>query len=247
MISWPQDFADQLPVPAAVGAFPGRDHVDRDALLLQPRQRAVPEGARRADQGQGQSALLMPKALCWFRWGAVFTWFSGFLYYFLIVDSEKTGHMPLVYLPGGLVDRVRRRRVAAARRGRRRPAEGRPRRWPWSSRSSSSSSAAPRPSMARKLGREQPHALDHDRRRDRDDHVPERLDDHLAAPEEDHRGDQGDGRDGRRRRRPIRPKWARRAFLASRTNTWLSIPMLFFMGAASHFPIFSTIDKVDAP
>ena len=41
------------------------------------------------------------------------------------------------------------------------------------------------------------------------------------------------------------PKWARRAFLASRTNAWLSIPMLFFMGAASHFPIFST--KVPLP
>jgi uncharacterized membrane protein len=37
------------------------------------------------------------------------------------------------------------------------------------------------------------------------------------------------------------PKWARRAFLASRTNAWLSIPMLFFMGAASHFPIFGTL------
>ena len=37
---------------------------------------------------------------------------------------------------------------------------------------------------------------------------------------------------------PDLPKWARRAFLASRTNAWLSIPMLFFMGAASHFPIF---------
>ena len=43
------------------------------------------------------------------------------------------------------------------------------------------------------------------------------------------------------------PRWARRAFLASRTNAWLSIPMLFFMGAASHFPMFSTIDKVVAP
>ncbi len=31
---------------------------------------------------------------------------------------------------------------------------------------------------------------------------------------------------------------ARRAFLASRTNTWLSVPMLFFMGAASHYAIF---------
>ena len=39
------------------------------------------------------------------------------------------------------------------------------------------------------------------------------------------------------------PQWARRAFLASRTNAWLSIPMLFFMGAASHFPIFSVITK----
>ena len=42
-------------------------------------------------------------------------------------------------------------------------------------------------------------------------------------------------------------KWARRAFLASRANAWLSIPMLFFMGAASHFPIFNTLEKVAAP
>ncbi|MCI0487483.1 MAG: urate hydroxylase PuuD [Blastocatellia bacterium] len=33
-------------------------------------------------------------------------------------------------------------------------------------------------------------------------------------------------------------KLARRAFLASRMNTWLSIPMLFFMGAAQHFTLF---------
>lgn len=39
------------------------------------------------------------------------------------------------------------------------------------------------------------------------------------------------------------PRWARRAFLASRTNAWLSVPMLFFMGAASHFPIFGTIPQ----
>ena len=31
---------------------------------------------------------------------------------------------------------------------------------------------------------------------------------------------------------------ARMAFLASRANAWLSIPMLFFMGAASHYPMF---------
>ena len=37
---------------------------------------------------------------------------------------------------------------------------------------------------------------------------------------------------------PDMPKLARKAFLASRTNTWLSLPMLFFMGAASHYPMF---------
>jgi uncharacterized membrane protein len=42
---------------------------------------------------------------------------------------------------------------------------------------------------------------------------------------------------------PEMPKWARRAFLASRTNTWLSVPMLFFMGAASHFPIFGSVPQ----
>jgi uncharacterized membrane protein len=33
-------------------------------------------------------------------------------------------------------------------------------------------------------------------------------------------------------------KLARIAFLASRTNTWLSVPMLFFMAASSHYPMF---------
>lgn len=40
---------------------------------------------------------------------------------------------------------------------------------------------------------------------------------------------------------PIPPesvKLARRAFLASRANTWLSIPMLLFMAAASHYAMF---------
>jgi len=32
------------------------------------------------------------------------------------------------------------------------------------------------------------------------------------------------------------PVLARRAFLASRTNTVLSVPLLFFMGAASYLP-----------
>jgi uncharacterized membrane protein len=31
---------------------------------------------------------------------------------------------------------------------------------------------------------------------------------------------------------------ARQVFLASRANAFLSIAMLFFMGAASHYPMF---------
>ena len=33
-------------------------------------------------------------------------------------------------------------------------------------------------------------------------------------------------------------RMARMAFLVSRTNAFLSVPMLFFMGAASHYPMF---------
>ena len=36
---------------------------------------------------------------------------------------------------------------------------------------------------------------------------------------------------------PDQPKWARAALLASRTNTMLSIPMLFFMVGAIHLPL----------
>jgi uncharacterized membrane protein len=34
---------------------------------------------------------------------------------------------------------------------------------------------------------------------------------------------------------------ARHAFLASRMNAWFSLPMLFFMAAASHYPMFTNI------
>ena len=33
-------------------------------------------------------------------------------------------------------------------------------------------------------------------------------------------------------------RMARQAFLVSRANAWLSLPLLFFMGAASHYPVF---------
>jgi uncharacterized membrane protein len=34
---------------------------------------------------------------------------------------------------------------------------------------------------------------------------------------------------------------ARMAFLVSRANAYLSIPLLFFMGAASHYPMFGKL------
>lgn len=43
---------------------------------------------------------------------------------------------------------------------------------------------------------------------------------------------------------PESAKLARVAFLASRTNTWLSVPMLFFMGASAHFGGFLGINKL---
>ncbi len=38
---------------------------------------------------------------------------------------------------------------------------------------------------------------------------------------------------------PEAAKLARLAFLCSRINFWLSFPMLFFMGAASHYIVFA--------
>lgn len=43
---------------------------------------------------------------------------------------------------------------------------------------------------------------------------------------------------------PESAKLARVAFLASRTNTWLSVPMLFLMGASAHFSGFLGINKL---
>ncbi|MFB3915253.1 MAG: urate hydroxylase PuuD [Terriglobales bacterium] len=40
---------------------------------------------------------------------------------------------------------------------------------------------------------------------------------------------------------PQAARMARLVFLASRINAWLTIPMLFFMGAASHYPMFGSM------
>jgi uncharacterized membrane protein len=42
---------------------------------------------------------------------------------------------------------------------------------------------------------------------------------------------------------PQAARFARVTFLASRLNFYLSIPMLFFMGAASHYPMFGSIPR----
>lgn len=45
---------------------------------------------------------------------------------------------------------------------------------------------------------------------------------------------------------PLPPEaayWMRWGFLTARTSFWLSLPMLFFMGAASHYPFLTTVPR----
>jgi uncharacterized membrane protein len=182
---------------------------------------------------------LLTRTLFWFRWGAVLTWVTGFLYYFFIANTEKPGHKVLaIFLVGWAVAFVivavlLRMAVAGGPLK-----DGRVlgvvifivmavvswvlayygREWGASSRLLSIL-------IGGGLGtimflnvwmiiwplQKKIIAA-----------VRATAANGTPAPAE-------------------QPAWARRAFLASRTNTWLSLPMLFFMGAASHFPIFSTI------
>jgi uncharacterized membrane protein len=189
--------------------------------------------------------LLMPKALFWFRWGAMVTWFSGFIYYFLIVDSEKSQHVTLAYflvgwsIAFGAVSALLRASVAGGPLK-----DGRTLALVIAivvlfigyatalmARNAGASSRSISLMIGGGLGtimflnvwmiiwplQKKIIAA-----------VQATAETGAAAP-------------------PDQAKWARRAFLASRANAWLSIPMLFFMGAASHFPIFSTIEKAVAP
>jgi uncharacterized membrane protein len=190
--------------------------------------------------------ILLPKALWWFRWGAMLTWTSGFIYYFLLIDAEKktAGHMPLVIFLVGwsiafvVLSALYRAAVAGGplKDGRvlgiviavvvlfigyatlLMSREG-------------ASSRTLSIMIGGGLGTIMflnvwmiiwP--------------LQKRIIAATKATAESGAPAPAD-----------LPRWARRAFLASRTNAWLSIPMLFFMGAASHFPIFSTIDKAVAP
>jgi len=186
---------------------------------------------------------LMPKALFWFRWGAIFTWFSGFIYYFLLVDAEArtTGHMPLVYFLVGWS--IAFSVIAALLRV---SVKGGPLKdgrvlavaiaivvlfigyaTALMARTAGASSRVLSIMIGGGIGtimllnvwmiiwplQKRIIAA-----------VKATAETGAPAPAE-------------------QPAWARRAFLASRTNSWLSVPMLFFMGAASHFPIFSTLTK----
>jgi uncharacterized membrane protein len=42
---------------------------------------------------------------------------------------------------------------------------------------------------------------------------------------------------------PEAERMMRWGFLTARTSLWLSFPMLFFMGAASHYPFLSTVPR----
>jgi len=187
--------------------------------------------------------ILMPKALFWFRWGAIFTWFSGFIYFGLLVDAEAktTGHMPLLYFLVGwsIAFSVLAGLFRASVKG-----------GPLKDgrvlavviaivvlffsyalalmvRTAGASSRVLSITIGGGIGtimllnvwmiiwplQKRIIAA-----------VKATAETGAAPPAE-------------------QPAWARRAFLASRANSWLSIPMLFFMGAASHFPIFNTLTK----
>lgn len=188
---------------------------------------------------------LMPRALYWFRWGAMFTWFSGFIYYYMLVDSEKAGHMPLAYFLVGwsiafvVVSALFRAAVAGGPLK-----DGRTLAvviaivvifigyaTALMAQKAGASSRTISIMVGGGLGtimflnvwmiiwplQKKIIAA-----------VKATAETGAAAPVE-------------------QAQWARRAFLASRTNAWLSIPMLFFMGAASHFPMFNTLEKLASP
>ena len=188
---------------------------------------------------------LMPKALWWFRWGAVGTWVTGFIYYFLLVGSETTGHMPLAYFLVGwsiaftVIAALFRASVAGGPLK-----DGRVLALAIAvvvifisyatslmAQKAGSSSRTISIMVGGGLGtimflnvwmviwplQKRIIAA-----------TKATAETGAAAP-------------------PEQAAWARRAFLASRTNAWMSVPMLFFMGAASHFPIFSTLEKVASP
>jgi uncharacterized membrane protein len=174
---------------------------------------------------------LMPRTLFWFRWGAVFTFLSGFIYYGIIISNEpRTGHVLLTWIvlvvaAWALIRLVLRPSQGALNNGRvlfvlfaalalvlgillwkLNGGEG-------------TSTRAISIGIGGAYGTimflnvwlviwpNQKKIIAW---------TKENAEKGTAIP-------------------PESAKLARQAFLASRTNAWLSIPMLFFMGAAGHF------------
>ena len=81
---------------------------------------------------------------------------------------------------------------------------------------------------------------DQHRRRNGSADAAERVGNHLARAEATDRVDASGAEQGT----PMPPEaayFARWAFLASRTGFWMSLPMLFFMAAAGHYPFLGGI------
>jgi uncharacterized membrane protein len=182
---------------------------------------------------------LMPKALFWFRWGAMVTWLSGFAYYVIIVGTEPVGHKALAFFVVGWS--IAFTAVAALFRA---SVAGGPLKdgrvlglavaivvafmgyaTAMMVREAGGSNRAISIMIGGGIGSVMflnvwmviwP--------------LQKRIIAAVVATAETGAAAPAD-----------QPKWARRAFLASRANTWLSVPMLFFMGAASHFPLFNTL------
>ena len=244
MISWPQDFATNFQFLLRwihlLGGITWIGMLYFFNLVNVQFQKEI-DGAVKGKV----NPILLPKALWWFRWGAMVTWFSGFIYYAMLVNVEPTGHMPLAYFLVGwsiafvVLSALYRTAVAGGPLK-----DGRVLSivialivifigyaTALMARNAGSSSRTISIMIGGGLGTIMflnvwmiiwP--------------LQKRIIAATKATAESGAPAPAD-----------MPKWARRAFLASRTNAWLSIPMLFFMGAASHFPIFSTIDKIAAP
>ena len=182
---------------------------------------------------------LMPRALWWFRMAAVLTVFAGLAYWGNVVGADahngggpgRHGHAYLLRnLDRGVGNSLRRPDPWKRRLGQR-PGD----RSDLRDRGNCGSLAIPVPERSW-LGK-QSAALNRHRRRHGLGDDAERVGSNLAHPKAPDRLDERQRANGT----PIpeqSKRMARMAFLASRANAVLSIPMLFFMGAASHYPMF---------
>src|SRR5262249_28146712 len=187
------------------------------------------------------NTFLLPRVLYWFRWGAVLTWVTGFIYFWAIVHSETPGDKLLgVFLVGWIVAYEISALVFKASIKGGALKDGRlvalvvaivviavgwtvgyvGRQWGYSSRALSiliggGIGTIMFMNVWMIIWPLQQKVIAAARAT---------AETGAAAPAE-------------------LPQWARRVFLASRANAWLSLPMLFFMGAASHFPIFNVLTK----